>query len=78
LAVEFDLVAKPLTDEIVWDYAELHFFLDSVSLQLLNGSVVDFIDSRSHTGFVVTTLGEAAKTCSSAPQMVSAASLVRH
>jgi iron-sulfur cluster assembly protein len=77
LAVEFDLVPKSGADEIVWDYAELHFFLDDISMQLLNGSIVDFIDSRTHTGFVIATPGEAAKACSPESSMVSVGSLTR-
>ena len=78
LAVEFDLAVKPEPDEIIWDYAELHFFLDGISMQLLNGSTVDFVDSRALSGFVVSTPGKTAQSCSPSSTMVSAASLRGH
>ena len=49
LGVEFDLAAEPGMDEVVWTHSELRIFLDSASCLLLNGAIVDFIDSRSHT-----------------------------
>ena len=77
LAVEFDLAAEPGANEVVWTHSELRLFLDSVSCLLLNGSVVDFIDSRSLTGFVITTPGKTARPCSPASTFVPVDALVR-
>jgi len=77
LAVEFDLASEPEMSEVIWTHSELRIFLDSASYLLLNGAVVDFIDSRSLTGFVITTPGETAKACSPAPTLVPVDALVR-
>jgi iron-sulfur cluster assembly accessory protein len=77
LAVEFDLAAEPGANEVVWKHSELRIFLDSASCLLLKGSVVDFIDSRSLTGFVVTTPGRTAQACAPASTLVSVDALVR-
>jgi iron-sulfur cluster assembly accessory protein len=77
LAVEFDLASEPGVTEIIWKHSELRIFLDSASCLLLNGSVVDFVDSRSLTGFVVTTPGRTAQACSPASTLVQVGALVR-
>ena len=77
LAVEFDLADEPGVNEVVWTHSELRIFLDSASCLLLNGSVVDFIDSRSLTGFVITTPGGTAHACAPASTLVPVAALVR-
>jgi len=77
LAVEFDLAAEPGANEVVWTHSEMRIFLDSTSCLLLNESVVDFIDNRSHTGFVVTTPGRAAQACAPASTLVPVDALVR-
>ena len=77
LAVEFDLAAEPGMDEVVWTHSELRIFLDSASCLLLNGAIVDFIDSRSHTGFVVTTPRGTAQACAPDSTLVSVDALVR-
>jgi len=77
LAVEFDLAAEPGADEAVWIHSDLRIFLDGASRLLLNGAKVDFIDSRSHTGFVVTTPGAAAQACSPASTLIPVDALVR-
>ena len=77
LAVEFDFATEPGANEVVWKRSELRIFLDNVSCLLLNGSVVDFIDSHSLTGFVVTRPGETAQACAPASRLVPVAALVR-
>ena len=77
LGVEFDLAAEPGVNEVVWKHLGLRFFLDNVSCLLLNGSVVDFIDSRSLTGFVVTIPGGTAQACAPASTLVPVDALVR-
>lgn len=76
-SAEFDLAAGPAVNEVVWDQAGLRIFLDPTSCMLLNGSVVDFLENRSHTGFSIATPGTVGQACSSAPTMVSVESLVR-
>jgi iron-sulfur cluster assembly accessory protein len=77
LAVEFDLAAEPAVNEVVWTHSELRIFLDSTSCLLLDRAIVDFIDSRSHTGFLITTPGGAAQGCSPASTLVPVDALVR-
>jgi len=77
LAVEFDLAAEPEANEVVWTHSGLRIFLDSVSCLLLNGSVVDFVESRSHTGFVISTPGTTAQACAPASTLVPLDALVR-
>jgi iron-sulfur cluster assembly protein len=77
LAVEFDLAAEPGVNEVVWTHSGLRIFLDSASCLLLNDSVVDFIDRRSLTGFVVTTPGRTAQACAPASTLVPVDALVR-
>ncbi|MGA2351560.1 MAG: hypothetical protein ABSF70_14075 [Terracidiphilus sp.] len=77
LAVEFDLAAEPGVNEVVWTHSELRIFLDSASCLLLNGATVDFIDSRSLTGFVITTPGGTAHACAPASTLVPVDALVR-
>jgi iron-sulfur cluster assembly accessory protein len=77
LGVEFDLAAEPGVNEVVWTNSELRIFLDSASCLLLDGAIVDFIDSRLLTGFVVTTSGGAALACAPASMLVPVDVLVR-
>ncbi len=77
LAVEFDLAAEPGVNEIVWTHSALRIFLDNASCLLLNGAIVDFIDSRSLTGFVITTPGGTAHACAPASTLVPVDALVR-
>ena len=68
---------NPRADETVWTHSELRIFLDSASRLLLNGATVDFTDSRSLTGFVVTTPGSTAQACAPASTLVPVDALVR-
>ena len=77
LAVEFDLAPEPALDEVVWGNGKLRIFLDRASCLLLNEAVVDFIDSRSLTGFVVTTPGGTVQACSPASTLVPVEALIR-
>ena len=77
LAVEFDLAAEPGANEIVWKKSELRILLDTASCLLLDGAIVDFMDSRSLTGFVITTPGKTAQACSPASTLVPVDALVR-
>jgi iron-sulfur cluster assembly accessory protein len=77
LAVEFDLADGPGVNEVVWTHSELRIFIDSASCLSLDGATVDFIDSRSLTGFVITTLGGTAQSCAPASTLVPVDALVR-
>jgi iron-sulfur cluster assembly accessory protein len=77
LAIEFDLAAEAAVNEVVWTNSKLRIFLDSASCLLLNGATVNFIDSRSHTGFVITTPGGTAQACAPASTLVPIDALVR-
>jgi iron-sulfur cluster assembly accessory protein len=77
LAVEFDLAAMPDVNEVVWEDRGLRIFVDSKSCLLLNGSVLDFVDSRSMTGFVVTAPGKDFQACAPASTLLPVESLVR-
>jgi iron-sulfur cluster assembly accessory protein len=78
LAVEFDLAAEPGANEVVWKHSELRIFLDNASSLLLDGAIVDFIDSRSLTGFVITTPGGTAQACAPVSALIPVDALVRH
>jgi iron-sulfur cluster assembly accessory protein len=75
-AAEFDLVAGPKADDFVWEYEGLRIFLDAASRKLLDGATVDFVETRSHTGFVIMTQGAVPASCSTS-QLVSIGSMVR-
>lgn len=77
LEVEFDLADEPAKGEIVWTHSGLRVFLDSASCLLLNGSVMDFIENRSLTGFSVITPGGSGQACSPAPALVPVEALGR-
>jgi iron-sulfur cluster assembly protein len=77
LAAEFDLAAEPEADEIIWIHSDLRIFLDNASCLLLNGAIVDFMDSRSQTGFIVRTPGRTAQACVPASTLVSVDALIR-
>jgi iron-sulfur cluster assembly accessory protein len=70
-AVEFDLAESPGANEVVWERAGLRLSFDHGTCLLLNGGKVDFIESLSHAGFVVTTPGKSAECCSPASNLVS-------
>jgi len=69
--VEFDLTDKPVANEVVWEHAGMRLASDPKTLLLLNGGAVDFIDTFSHTGFVVNIPGSNTDSCSSVPKLVS-------
>ncbi|MHB1022665.1 MAG: HesB/IscA family protein [Acidobacteriaceae bacterium] len=71
LATEFDLASEPGSNEVVWEYAGLRLFVDASSCVLLNGATVDFAESFSHTGFVITTQGAGYAGCTPSSALVS-------
>jgi iron-sulfur cluster assembly accessory protein len=77
LAVEFDIADQPAADEIVWKHADLSLFLDATSRLLLSGSVVDFVENRSTTGFVVTSPNGAATACAPTSTLLPVDVLIR-
>jgi iron-sulfur cluster assembly accessory protein len=68
--VSFDLANEPGPGEIVWEQAGLRIFLDAESGLLLNGAKVDFQETHSETGFVVTTEGQSPQACGSGSAFV--------
>jgi len=76
-AVEFDLADQPAVNEIVWKHSEIRLFLDAKSCLLLKGAVVDFVESRAVTGFVVTSPGGAASACAPASTLLPVDALIR-
>lgn len=76
-ATTFDLVGRPDASDFVWECEGLRIFLGSESRRILNGASVDFVETLSHTGFVVRTKGAAPAACSSSSKLVSIESLVR-
>jgi iron-sulfur cluster assembly accessory protein len=77
LAVAFDIADHPEANEIVWEHMELSLFLDNTSCLLLKGATVDFMDSRSLTGFVVTTPGGTDHSCTPSSTLLPVDALVR-
>jgi iron-sulfur cluster assembly accessory protein len=74
-AVEFDVVAEPAPNEIVWEHAGLRIFLDGESSLLLDGATLNFQESLAHTGFVVANPNQSARACGQAPAFVSVEAL---
>ena len=76
-ATAFDLVGSPEAGDFVWEYEGLRIFLASESRKFLDGATLDFVETLSHTGFVVRTNGAAPAACSSSSNLVSIESLIR-
>ncbi len=76
-AAEFDLVSGPKADDVVWEHEGLRIFLDRESCTLLDGATVDFVETLSHTGFVIKTQGTAPTACAPTSQLVSIESMMR-
>jgi iron-sulfur cluster assembly accessory protein len=76
-AAEFDLVGGPRSDAFVWEHEGLRIFLDIESHRLLDGATVDFVETLSHTGFVIKTQGAVPAVCAPTSQLVSIESMVR-
>jgi iron-sulfur cluster assembly protein len=76
-AAEFDLALRPGVADYVWEHEGLRIFLDAKSCELLDGATVDFVESRSHTGFVVTTPAGIPAACSPTSNLVSVESMMR-
>lgn len=76
-SVTFDLASELAPNEVLWAPRGLRIFLNQGSSLLLDGAEVDFIETRSHTGFTVTSKGAAGPSCSQASTLVPIGSLVR-
>ena len=77
ISVTFDLASEREPNEVLWTPAGLCIFLDRGSSLLLDGAVVDFIETRSHTGFTVTTQAATGQSCWQSATLVPIGSLVR-
>jgi iron-sulfur cluster assembly accessory protein len=75
-ATAFDLVPKPEAGDFVWECEGLRIFLGPDSRKILEGATVDFSETLSHTGFVITTKGPAPGACVPLSKLVSIESLV--
>jgi iron-sulfur cluster assembly protein len=76
-ATAFDLVVKPDAGDFVWEYEGLRIILGSESRKFLDGATLDFVETLSHTGFVVRTKGAAPAACTPLAKLVSIKSLVQ-
>jgi iron-sulfur cluster assembly accessory protein len=76
-ATSFDLVSRVEAGDFVWECEGLRIFLGPESRRLLDGATVDFVETLSHTGFVIKTQGPAPAACSTLPKLVSVESLMR-
>ena len=77
LAVEFDVAHAPSLSEVVWEPAGLRIFVDRGSLLFLNGATVDFSESVSQTGLMVTAAGATGRSSSQSSAFVPVTMLVR-
>jgi iron-sulfur cluster assembly protein len=66
---EFSVEAAPQPDEIVFEQAGLRLFLPTESAALLEGAIVDFVDTATTSGLVFQTASKGACACSSASAM---------
>jgi iron-sulfur cluster assembly accessory protein len=64
-AVAFDVLDAPGEGELVWEQSGMRLCSDQKSCALLEGAVLNFVETLAQTGFVVTTPGKAAECCSS-------------
>jgi iron-sulfur cluster assembly accessory protein len=52
LAAEFDVEAAPRSNDSVFDYGDIKFFLPAESRLLLDGVTIDFAETATQSGFV--------------------------
>lgn len=76
-ATEFDLASSPRTEDVVWEHEGLRIYLDPESCKLLDGAIVDFSETLTHTGFVISIPGVTQAVCDSTSKLVPIESLVR-
>lgn len=81
LASQFDVEAEPKPTDVVLESGGVRVFLSPNSCELLEGSTVDFLDTRTESGFNIA-VPNAPKACSStaAPPAVAFVELrqIRH
>jgi iron-sulfur cluster assembly protein len=76
-ATSFDLAARPEAGDFVWECEDLRIFIASESRRFLDGATVDFVETLSHTGFVIKTEGLVPAACAPLSKLVSVESLIR-
>lgn|SRR5664280_31433 len=76
-ATQFDLVAGPRAEDVVWEHEGLRIYLDRESRKLLDGATVDFTETLMHTGFVISIPGVTQAACDSTSKLVTIESLAR-
>lgn len=64
LAAQFDVEREPKPDDVVLEANGLRLFMSQESRQLLEGATVDFVDTRTDSGFSIIA-PNAAKACAS-------------
>jgi iron-sulfur cluster assembly accessory protein len=75
-ATTFDLISRPEASDSVWEFEGLRIFVGQESRRFLDGAIVDFVETLSHTGFVITTDGPAPSACAPLSKLVSIEPLV--
>jgi len=75
LAAQFDVESRPRLDDVVLESNGLRLFMSQESHRLLEGATVDFVDSRTHSGFSIIA-PNAAKACASSAASVPAVATV--
>lgn len=76
-ATQFDLASSPGAEDVVWEHEGLRIYLDRESCKLLDGATVDFTETLTHTGFVISIPGVTQAACDSTSKLVLIESLVR-
>jgi iron-sulfur cluster assembly protein len=76
-ATQFDLVAGPRAEDVVWEHEGLRIYLDRESCKLLDSATVDFSETLMHTGFDISIPGVTQAACDSTSKLVPIESLMR-
>ncbi len=71
LAAQFDVEPEPRPNDVVLESNGLRLFMSQESRQLLEGATVDFVDTRTDSGFSILA-PNAAKACASSATQVPA------
>ena len=75
LAAQFDVESAPRSDDVVLETNGLRLFMSRESRELLEGAIVDFVDTRTDSGFGILA-PNAAKACASSATSVPAVATV--
>jgi iron-sulfur cluster assembly protein len=82
LAAQFDVESAPATQDVVMETNGIRVFMSPGSRQLLEGATVDFVDTRTDSGFNIITPNAATACASSAASLPAVVSIeisrIRH